>query len=673
MIYIFVFVFLISGIYVFLRQPARSVDRSIEDNKASYIKIMDKLEGKNNEEKSKYINLLKSKMDNAESKMLKAADEYEVGAMSQTDYVNHVIELSDTLNKKKVIDIISSNQEYILQDKSQRYYLYQNGWIDLFQNSGIDIILLFLILLSITPIFCKEYETDMYVINRISSGGNRYMYRTKIFAGIVMAITMSAILCVENILIDYFRFGLKGITYPIQSIHIFSNYPWRMNILGMLILYILVSILAAIYLSVIIMSLSVITKKVVNTILITISVVFIPLFIMKEKVIYQLPLPTGLLNKQGYITGVYNTNLGKNDFFDIKELMTNFIIVTIICSMLIILGRFFYNYSGKVKLFMMQKIVVFLLTITLIFTGCGKKENRTEDIFNNIGWGNVFVYEKDVIDATGDNIVVKRDKEEKNLIRNPFLLKEQKNMIVNGVCGNVAYITRIYETGDYDILSIDLDNYEEKTVYEHHVNLPNGYNYLGIRKEELSSYEIQKQENISACFATADKLYILIDESMYEIDIETKKRCPIADDVDSNIVSYKDGKIYYINKGYNLACYTINTRKSEVIDNGLISYIYALSDSLLIQYTSKDIYSMNYETGKTSKICDVTGDIMNANNNYIYCCDTPQKLNVFDIKSGKLVNAIKTDKDICEVKSTSDGGSIYIVTVKDNKFFLEKH
>lgn len=670
---VFAFVLLASGIYNFFREPARNVDRSIEDNKDCYIKIMNKIEGKSNLKNRKYIDELKNEIDDAEFKMLKMADEYESGIISQAEYVNNVIKLSNILTNKNVVDLIGSHQEYVIQDEKQRYYLYQNGWIDLFQSTGIDIALFVLVLLAITPVFCKEYETDMYIINRISSGGNKYMYRTKIIASMVVTTTMSIILCIENILVEYFRFGLKGISYPIQSIHIWGNYPWKLNIGQMLIIYILLSILAAIYLSSIIIFFSVITKKVLNTILITLSVVFIPMFILEEKMIYKLPMPINLLKKQGYLIGIYNIDIGKTDFFSRKQLLITFIIVIVLCAVLVTLGDCVYHYVGKAKGLSIKKITTWLLVIIIFFSGCGKKQNEKEEIFNNIGWGKVFVNGKKIINATGDNIVIKSDSEEEKIIRDPFLIEQQKNMTVNGICGNTAYITRTYAAGDYDIMSIDLNNYECKTVYEHHVNVSDGYNYLGMQREDLSSYGIQKQENISACFATVNKLYVLIDECIYGIDINTKKRSLIADDVNSNVVSYREGKIYYINKGFNLACYTISKKKLETINNGLVSCVYALNDFLLIQYTSADIYSMDYETGQISKICDSIGDIMNANNNYIFCYNTPRELCMLDIETGKIVDKIKTKRDICEVKSTNDGSNIYIVTVKENQFFLEKY
>lgn len=665
-------IIVLNGLIAFFGEPSRSVDMTIEANKSSYVLLMHKIFGKNNAYKTNSINDLVKEVNDANNKILKKADKYESGEISQTDYIDYSFKLSEILSQKDIVERINSQKEYVTQDQKHRYYIYENGWTNLLQNTGIDILLFIFILLSITPIFCNEYETGMNELNLISSGGYKCLYANKILAGISITSLLSIILSAENICINNWRFGLDGTEYPLQSLRIFEDFATEISIKNWLILYVLLGMMSAIYISILVMFLSVITRKVVNTILITISILFFPLFVLEEINMYKIPLPINFLRKQGYILGIYSSQTGKNEFFNINEIMRILISTLIICIILIIIGKKFYGNIRKIKVIRKYRITYAFMIITLLFTGCEKKENTSEHIFNNIGWGMLFVYDNNVIKNVDNQIQLKKNKNNVDLIRDPFMKGKQRDMKINGMCGNLLYITMEYDTGDYDIISVNTNNYESKIIYKKHWNFVDGYNYLGIKSENLNSNSIQNSERVSTCFYENKKLYILSDEYLYETDCKTGKRKIIIEDVNDSVISYINGRIYYVNKTFNLMSYNVKNKKTEVVDSGLVTRIFALKNDILIQYTSKQIVARNYKTGEVNFVYNSYGEMFNADEKNIYCVKENKEIEVINVKTGVIEKNIKVKGEVNDIKSLNDGSKFYVVIYDGKQFKIEE-
>ncbi len=623
------------------------------------------LEGKDNSEKRQYVKALEEKIEEADAELAKAVQDYIDGTITEEEYTKETLRLSAELKDQDVTSMIASQAQYVSEDTDNRYYMYQNGWIQLFAGTEVNYFVFFMLLLEVTSVFCNEYEMGMLEVNLVTSGGHRLQYIAKVAAGMCAAVVISLLFNIENVLITAWRFGLSGFSYPIQSIHIFSNCPWNKSIGEVFALYIMLGVVAAVFCTTLIFLFSVLFKKTIPTVLMVCSIVFIPLFLLDEKKLYCVPLPVSLLRRLGYVTGVYDVETGKHEFDSWNKLVAVLIGTTVVCLIVLFLAK---------KMYRLKKAVPFLLLSLLLLAGCGSQREETGAFFNDNGWGKAFWSEYGIIDATGNDMTITDSSGTKDLITDPFLHEEQENLEIVGVWGDCAYLVqREEESGDYDIIEINLSNQEQKRIYEHHAYLLDGTDYLDMQARRLQSYHASKQEPVYSCFAIGNRLYLLTDGSIYEVDLLTKRRSLIADHLGITRMSCGNGTIYYINEEKKLAGYDIADKEEKIIDDALVSRMQALDDRMLIQHMTGEIVSVDYETNQFTTICDGVGDMLHADQNTVYCSDDPTTVYVIDISTGEKRRTISTEREMCEIKSSADGETIYIVTVRDNEFYMETY
>lgn len=183
-----------------------------------------------------------------------------------------------------------------------------------------------------------------------------------------------------------------------------------------------------------------------------------------------------------------------------------------------------------------------------------------------------------------------------------------------------------------------------------------------INNQNISSYERQSTEIISTFWIVQHTLYLKAGSSLYEIDLQTKKKTEIIKNMANDNLSYVDGKIFYINNKYLLEIYFVDTQTSTEINTHHVSACYALEQQVLIQTMDGEMIVYSLDDSSTKKLCETTGTLKNADENYFYCLSDEKIIDKYSVSDGRKCDTIYMDYNVVEIKSSTDGKNIYIAT-----------
>lgn len=98
-------------------------------------------------------------------------------------------------------------------------------WELLFDYNFSDLIIMFLMLLGIVPVFVSEKETNMQNLIMSSKKGKKSIVFVKVLATLVYVMFLVCVFSVFNILFFEFLYGLKGAEMPVYAMEKYQNTP----------------------------------------------------------------------------------------------------------------------------------------------------------------------------------------------------------------------------------------------------------------------------------------------------------------------------------------------------------------------------------------------------------------------------------------------------------------
>ena len=133
----------------------------------------------------------------------------------------------------------------------------------------------------------------------------------------------------------------------------------------------------------------------------------------------------------------------------------------------------------------------------------------------------------------------------------------------------------------------------------------------------------------------------------------------ISDVADSSVAGF--GKcIYYVNKKTQLAKYDIEENSVTIIDEDFVNYIAPTETALVFVKGNGSVCSYSYETTTIQEICKSSDLFINADNNYLYFATEDDNWYKLNIKTGEKVDGPKSDYQLVDIKSTSNGEKVYV-------------
>lgn len=215
---------------------------------------------------------------------------------------------------EQVLDELDQQRTYINKDSERRYMMKTNGWVYYFEDHFMyHLYFLFLIILLI-PLFIRERETQMDLLQGLSAKGQGKIFSIKILAVVITMWGGLLLLAGEKYIFYWMRCGMEDITYPVQSLPLFENSPWRVSIGGVILIEILLLACAGYLLAGVITLCAMFIPGSMEVCLLVLVLVFVPMFLVPNEVLFRYPFLTSLLYPEQYVSGWWNVDTGDQVF-----------------------------------------------------------------------------------------------------------------------------------------------------------------------------------------------------------------------------------------------------------------------------------------------------------------------------------------------------------------------
>ena len=335
-------------------------DLSLEANKGDYIFYLEQVKGPMTEETESFLREESEKIASAKGKLENLYSDYYDGVLynqvmpeEELDSLSKPFE--EQIEKEKGFQLIYDQYMYVRENPDNRYFLYTNGWNALLAHERLDLPMFFLLLLLIAPMFCNEYESKMDIILLSSKKGRVTLVLKKILLAFGMVTLLSLLFSLIEYTYFHFQYGLSDGHYPIQSLEYFHSSLKNMSLFEAFIRSSVYKLFGYLCFSVLIMFVSVCTKKTILTLFISTVVILLPYFGLTARWIqYLLPLPLGFMLGSGFFRG--DEIAGSADAIEPKVVFraitdTEFTIIAVLLilialTMILLMTKKFINFQS---------------------------------------------------------------------------------------------------------------------------------------------------------------------------------------------------------------------------------------------------------------------------------------------------------------------------------------
>jgi hypothetical protein len=613
----------------------------IENNLTQYNVYLQLFQGEYTPEKAATIESEYSRIDSAKISAQKLYNEYYDGKITKDELTRETSRLEAVFANQKGFELLYAQNIYVRENPANRYFVYTNGWDGLLSGENLDIFLVLLVLLLMTPVFCYEHESSMGILLVSLRRGGAYQAVCKI---ILAAVTVSA-LCVLSFGLHYaffsIKYGLPGANYPLQSLSYFASSTKYISLAEAFVLTSALKIVGYLSFAVMVLAVSKLTQKYAVTVFSCSALILLPYFgFSMPSAKYFLPLPLGFMVANGFLRG---SETEKNVFTD--EIVTIFneaptvVLIFLIALILVIsaalitlvVSRSKNKWSGKRNIIKTLSLVFTVCLMTVISGGCASKTGNA-DVFNlstRMTYENeqyrVFVEESDLANIHLA-FLNKETGEIENFVRDPL---RELSEIENTVYGNKSllyYIKRSIDNSGFRgvvdkffVIQVDLNDFSETVIYEHNINL-SGDSFLGLLDTAVERSEIPLPLSTAAnAFFVDDQSIYIASEPFLQIDRSTHTIKTLGIPTNRS-VAYDGESIYYISDKSEVVRYDTANGQESAIPN-IVATVFYLTETELFYLNRLDknrLYSMDLATGKTEQIDDREMLYFYCDNEYIY-------------------------------------------------------
>lgn len=294
---------------------------------------------------------------------------------------------------------------------------------------------------------------------------------------------------------------------------------------------------------------------------VALNVVWIYLFSDRTAGFYQ---PFALMRGAPYLTGTRYQDIGNGSYIAIQEEIPTLVLVLLLaistaviafaCALVVSSGNNKLKKRGKLG------VIAGISMLTMLLGGCSSG-SRTE----NCGSAGGIVQSGDRYYAMGENIVM-LDSElnvlSDSIMRDVF----ETDRRIEGIFADGNYLYCCYERDlSCYIDRIDLTDFSKENVYF------GDYSYMWQQTKYFDMITAWDAENVSAIsvrdfFVSGGKLVMSMDNNtVYSLDLASKTKKYLFEDVEVNDLCASGGRIYYINMTGELICFD-GSEKTAVSD-----------------------------------------------------------------------------------------------------------
>lgn len=616
------------------------------------------------------VNELLKEYEDKSVKISEVFDKYEKHDISYKEYNKVILENESYFKIDKIYQKLIKQKEYV--DKNpKRDYVNQNGW-KAFQNTfRMDIVLLLILICNVSSVLCKEYDTEMHIINQVSCKGKNQLFWTKVLVALVINFISVAIYIGIVLGACEYRYGLGYYKSSVQSLYMYEMSSWDFTIGEMVMLLSAELLVLAFIVTAIVFLLSVFFKNNVVVLIGSICIVYLPTILFSEKMLMKIPNASIYIYAQGILRGIdgFQEEICKNP----KEYMIKTIILACICfvfAFLLYKGLSFKKAISSLKKRRTIKIISMVVIVGFCINGCGTEVNNSFS-YDACGLG--------MLQRNGESNVV-TEEEAKKIIETTGVDFKDEAIGLSAFSMNEDELIYVLSEGKVNsIYGINVNGGKPKKYYSNTITEDDGINYLGLRDKIQQNGDLSYGECFAECWRQNGQIYYREGENIFRVNSKHNVE-KIIDDFEDGLCAVNN-KIYYVNNKMNLVSQRVDdvgADSKELIDDEIIGRIASCKNKIIYSRNGEEFVLIDEEMSskkifKISKICESCKNLSNAKNyeillqslseNSFYCLCNKGWFKV-NLETGRVEEYNKED-DIMELKSDLKGEKVYKIKASD--------
>lgn len=624
--------------------------------KQEYLYYLDKVFGECTPQKDSFLENEAKAIANAKVAVEKLYNNYYDGKISEENFNTEYKQLEAILKNEMGFEEIYKQYIYVRENKNNRYFLYTNGWNGLLSNDDPELLLIFAVLLLVTPVFCNEYNCEMNTIALTTKNGEK----NYCFYKLMYVVFIISILCVTTCVLKYFfyniKYGLKGGNFPLQSLPFFGTSTKKLTLLGAFFVISAFKLYGFLFYAILILFISVLAKKYAPTVFFSTAIIFVPYlgFDMNLNQKFCVPLSfmlgTGLLKGNQYEKSFYGDEM-KIIFKEINAIAFVLLIFITFSLCLLMIGIVIINnrnkWSSPALCFWINRTSIMVLICFLLIavsSSCSEIDEKDSCVYNTYTRMSYetadFRYYVDESDLQNIRLVFENKKsgEKKDLVRNPIDASTREKRFIFGKYPYVYYMKydidkskEWYRGGLENVIAIvelDTNTFSERIIFEKKCINRISDDILGL--SEANRWEASFLLGSDAFFLDENYIYF-VEKDIKQVNRKTKKIRVIDVPTNKNIAF--DGKyIYYIDDKLILSRYDTLSGSHDSMPNIRTPFFLLVEKGILFinRIDNNKMYFADAEGKNLKLISDVSADWFTVDENCIY-------------PEGKVENCIKWD------------------------------
>lgn len=617
-------------------------NREMMQYQEEYSWYLKKVTGAHTQEKASYLEQEAQRINSALNTQKKLLDLYYAGQISEEEFQSQYAQQEEIIKRKDGFEVLYDQYLYVCENKENHYFLQTNGWSGLLSQNVFPFPLFLVLLLTIIPIFCSEYNCQMDGLIRTMQNGNKNVLH-KILLALFTAIFLSMAESALRFLFFAAKYGLPHGDYPIQSIPYFGDYSQTLSLMGGYWTISALRCFGSIILTVLILLLSVLLKKYALTMLVTAASTILPYIGLTMTQIYHLPLPlTFFLSTNFFIGSIYDSDpLTGEQVTIFKEIshmelsvLSAIMLLSCIGALMLIWKKNLNHFSIAQKKGRYYRRMTGSLCLLPLLSGCANISDQPNDIaiYNSTDSRSAHTGEYEVVfdDETQSYLLYNQAKDETlDLNRSVFAKNTNTGKIRSIFCsGQYVYYLQlrtesyIDRVGIYNstaeivsIIELNTETFEQQIVFEQ-MATP-GRSVFGVEYQTDDKWGFILET--TGFFLNGSSIFFHSNSSIRKVDRETNQISIIDIPMDKNI-AFDGRNIFYIDSLSMLIKYdTQNAVHTSYQD--VIAYNFFLTEQKIyfINRTDDDkIYVCDLDGSNIQKIIDVPAIYLTFDNNTIY-------------------------------------------------------
>ena len=602
-----------------------------------YQKYLEQVRGKYTKEKGDFLEREAEKIGGAAERIVSVRQDYYGGKISEKEYERERQEISEILKNKNGFEALYQQYLYVCEGKGNHYFLDDNGWSGLLSDNHPDFLLILALVLLVTPVLCREYETQMDVLMLTSRQG-RESRRAKVLLSLAVSLLMGLGSSLMELAFYSVKYGLPDGSFPLQSVEYFGNSTAAFSFWQTWLAGTGMKILGCLLLVMEILFFSSLVKKVALTVLAVIASAVLPYLGLNSSALLRLPLPVSFLMGVDFWKGSqYQADeVSGKDVLVYREVTGREMIILLAVAMAILVifavavalrNRNQYDGVGKKSLSARAGILLALLMAgsSLVLVGCsghGEMEQGGAVCYNV---KTAEEYRDDSLCVSfpengGIPILSEENGVEEELVKSPMLAMGKGaggSAEIKGIFGDGSAIYYMKEeterqmnrVGRYhsdvatvSIVRMDQKSHQEEVIFEKDVS--SGKSVLGIEYAVNNRWEF-----LSACgrfFLNDSYLFFLDSENrIRQVDRKTEE-ITFPDIQWNDNIGFDGEKIYFQNEAGMLCAYCIEEGKIEQYEKVVMSSFYLQGNYIYyVNCLDQDkLYRFGLQRKETEKIVD---------------------------------------------------------------------